>query len=202
MEKGSPLCPLVLKSCTKPSYPPHKNKNLSKFTIRSWRHRRKVSGPESTFWVSSHLSQCNFSMCYLKHIASQPIYNCPEKNSLEISFKRTSQSNLMHHHGNKTLPSFTFESVPIIWKKEIVKSSASAFWTEFRNTFISHLQRSLTFFLWSHCLILFRHIWGIPSVYVSNKQVKQKMEEKNQRWKQSLENVWEVLRKHTCIRIF
>lgn len=41
--------------------------------------------------------------------------HCPEENSLQVSFKQTTQSIFMHW--NKILPSFTFGSVAIIWKK-------------------------------------------------------------------------------------
>lgn len=65
--------------------------------------------------MSPGLSQWDFSIWYLKHVAFQPVSNCHEENSLQVPFKLQVSQFFTRHYKNKTLPSFTFMSVAIIW---------------------------------------------------------------------------------------
>lgn len=98
----------------------------------------------------------------------------------------------MQHHKNETLSSFTFESVSIIWKKkEKSESEALPSLSELSlGTLLSPMCKEvLYFFVESLSNPVPSHL-GIPSVYISNEQARQTMEEKNIRGgSQSLENM-------------
>lgn len=153
---------------------------------------------QAIFWVSSCLCQCNFNIYCFKHIAFQYFSNCPEENSLKASFKCMSVNLLCVIIGTKHCQILHLSQyLSFERKKNQNKKLCLCFldwvWEHF---YLPFAKKSSIFPVESLSDHVPR-IWGIPSVYVSDELARQKMREKIRGGKQSLENVWEMLRKDT-----